>query len=389
MVLPLATGMSLTLVFLALKQESLKQAQAKALEEASESGPAVDSEKAAPAVVSERKEKKFVIWSRIDQKSCFKSIVTAGLEPVVVELKRDGDSLCTDVEAFERAIMEKGPDQILALFCTTSTFAPRVPDDVEAVSLLAKKYGLPFVVNNAYGLQCSKIMHSLEMAARKGRLDAVVQSTDKNFMVPVGGAILAAGSADRVGLLDKVSQCYPGRASGSAVLDLFITFLSMGSSGLSSLWKERKTLFEWFVGELKAVVAKHGLDVLGTQRGNKISVCVDLSALLSSASEGGTARISDVKELNALGAQLFNHRVSGPRVVACPAGSKKIDAYSFSNYGAHSDGYEKPYLATAAAMGATREELELFLTRLDEALTQFGGSGEADDAGGKKKGKKK
>ena len=33
-------------------------------------------------------------------------------------------------------------------------------------------------------------------AWRKGRVDAVVQSTDKNFMVPVGGAIVAAGKPD-------------------------------------------------------------------------------------------------------------------------------------------------------------------------------------------------
>jgi len=29
-------------------------------------------------------------------------------------------------------------------------------------------------------------------AWRKGRVDAVVQSMDKNFMVPVGGAVVAA-----------------------------------------------------------------------------------------------------------------------------------------------------------------------------------------------------
>lgn len=33
-------------------------------------------------------------------------------------------------------------------------------------------------------------------AWRKGRVDAVVQSTDKNFMVPVGGAVVAAGNQD-------------------------------------------------------------------------------------------------------------------------------------------------------------------------------------------------
>ena len=33
-------------------------------------------------------EKKYVIWSRIDQKTCLKAIDTANLIPVVVELKR-------------------------------------------------------------------------------------------------------------------------------------------------------------------------------------------------------------------------------------------------------------------------------------------------------------
>ena len=33
-------------------------------------------------------------------------------------------------------------------------------------------------------------------AWRKGRVDAVVQSTDKNFMVPVGGAVVAASKQD-------------------------------------------------------------------------------------------------------------------------------------------------------------------------------------------------
>ncbi len=44
-----------------------------------------------------------------------------------------------------------------------------------------------------------------------GRVDAVVQSTDKNFMVPVGGAIVAAGKG-QPNLLDAINKMYPGRA---------------------------------------------------------------------------------------------------------------------------------------------------------------------------------
>lgn len=41
-----------------------------------------------------------------------------------------------------------------------------------------------------------------------GRIDAFVQSLDKNFMVPVGGAIIAG--FDEVFIKD-ISKMYPGR----------------------------------------------------------------------------------------------------------------------------------------------------------------------------------
>lgn len=45
-------------------------------------------------------------------------------------------------------------------------------------------------------------------AWRKGRVDAVVQSTDKNFMVPVGGAVVAASKQDPslVAAVNKVTS---------------------------------------------------------------------------------------------------------------------------------------------------------------------------------------
>lgn len=113
------------------------------------------------------------------------------------------------------------PECVLCVFTTTSTFAPRTPDQVDMVAKvsklvglitmlrylmrqlypfssrnlytqLCKAYDIPHVVNNAYGLQCSKCCHLIEMGCRTGRIDFVVQSTDKNFMVPVGGAIVAS-----------------------------------------------------------------------------------------------------------------------------------------------------------------------------------------------------
>jgi len=38
------------------------------------------------------------------------------------------------------------------------------------------------VCNNAYGVQCKLCMKAIAAASRHGRLDAVIQSTDKNFL---------------------------------------------------------------------------------------------------------------------------------------------------------------------------------------------------------------
>ncbi len=56
---------------------------------------------------------------------------------------------------------------------------------------LCARFGVAHVVNNAYGLQSSSTCSLLNNAVRRGaRIDAVIASMDKNFMVPVGGAIV-------------------------------------------------------------------------------------------------------------------------------------------------------------------------------------------------------
>jgi O-phospho-L-seryl-tRNASec:L-selenocysteinyl-tRNA synthase len=79
--------------------------------------------------------KTIVLWSRIDQKSCFKAIQSAGLTCVVVETKLEGDAVVTDMEAMEAA-MKQYEGKVLAVITTTSCFAPRVPDMVDKVAKL-------------------------------------------------------------------------------------------------------------------------------------------------------------------------------------------------------------------------------------------------------------
>ena len=55
-------------------------------------------------------------------------------------------------------------------------------------------------------LNCS--LHIHWQAQRVGRVDVFVQSTDKNFMVPVGGAVVAAFDTS---LTEKIGKLYPGQ----------------------------------------------------------------------------------------------------------------------------------------------------------------------------------
>lgn len=47
---------------------------------------------------------------------------------MIIENILEGDELRTDVKGIERAITEKGGDNILCVMTTTSCFAPRAAD---------------------------------------------------------------------------------------------------------------------------------------------------------------------------------------------------------------------------------------------------------------------
>jgi O-phospho-L-seryl-tRNASec:L-selenocysteinyl-tRNA synthase len=52
-------------------------------------------------------------------------MVVAGLEPVVVPLKQQGDELLTDMHCLAEELRRVGPDSVVAIVSTTSCFAPR------------------------------------------------------------------------------------------------------------------------------------------------------------------------------------------------------------------------------------------------------------------------
>ncbi len=94
--MPLATGMSLSLTLLTLKHQKPKA--------------------------------EYVIWPRIDQKTCLKCIITSGLKPIVVPNIMEKDEIRTDLDTIEQLVVNTGPDSILCILSTTSCFAPRAPD---------------------------------------------------------------------------------------------------------------------------------------------------------------------------------------------------------------------------------------------------------------------
>jgi O-phospho-L-seryl-tRNASec:L-selenocysteinyl-tRNA synthase len=134
--------------------------------------------------------KNIVLWSRIDQKSCFKAIQTAGLECVIVPTTLEGDAVVTDLDALQKAL-EDYKGTVLAVITTASCFAPRVPDKVDQVAKLCRDADVYHIINSAYGLQCAVTSKLINRACVVGRVDAIVCSTDKNFLVPVGTLLLS------------------------------------------------------------------------------------------------------------------------------------------------------------------------------------------------------
>ncbi|KAL8455730.1 hypothetical protein Emag_000455 [Eimeria magna] len=300
-----------------------------------------------------------VVISRIDQKSCIKAVSHAGLKlKVVDQLVGNDGALVTDLDAIQKAIAEATP-RVLCVMSTTSSFAPRQPDLIPQIAEMCKRMDVFHLVNNAYGLQCSKCCALVEQACRVGQVDLVVSSCDKNFLTPVGGSLIYG--PDPL-LVANVSASYPGRASMSPILDLFITLLQMGQTGLQHLLRERKRLFLWFKEELVATCDPRGLRVLPSPH-NKISIALDLSAF----SKGG--REDTAKAISFLGSQLFLRRCSGLRVVVPSTAVTEIAGYPFRSFGSHCE-YPVPYCSVACAIGADEKELRLFLERFRHLVDQ-------------------
>lgn len=191
----------------------------------------------------------------------------------------------------------------------------------------------------------------------------LISSTDKNFMVPVGGSLVY--SPNKKSIVDKVNRMYPGRASGSPIVDLFITLLSLGETQFKALLQERKSNYKFLSEELQIWCEKHNEKMLKIPN-NKISLAVNISTLFEKSLRPNNLTPSF------LGSYLFSRRVSGVRIVQANAQETSVAGIGFKNYGSHCDSYAwLPYFNAAAAVGQTKEEISIFMAKLDEAYSKL------------------
>ena len=330
-ILPFATGMALTISFLTLRLLKPKA--------------------------------KYIIWSRIDQKTCLKCIITSGYEPIIINPipnPKNDYELETDIQGIKNSIDKYGVDNILCICSTTSCFAPRGYDNIEEISKICKEKNLFHIINNAYGIYCTKIIDMINKADKIGNVTLVVSSTDKNFMVPVGGSLVYSSNSEMV---EKLKKNYPGRASISPLLDLFISFLEMGKSKYKKLISERKEKYKILIKKIGEIADKYGEKVVALNN-NKISILFTLGKIVEKSGN------KDAKEI---GSMCFNRQISGVRVITSSKGqTKNIAGYDFLNYGSSCDNYKYlPYLTFSCAIGIIDEEIDGFVNKIDKIFESF------------------
>ncbi len=281
-------------------------------------------------------ERKYVLLMRCDQKSAPKAVKAAGLIGVTVEnnILNEGP-IVSDLENLYSTIQRISSKKILAVISTLSCFAPRNPDLISLISETCHKNSLFHIVNNAYGIQSKVCLDAInECVLNAGRrIDFVVSSTDKNFMVPVGGSIVFS---PRIQAVNQLSCLYPGRASIAPIVDLFITLLEMGISGLKDLLEQRLQNYAYLRVELEKIPKLRFIS--SPENDISIAIAFDESTLAGH-----------------FGAELFLRKVSGVRFL--PANS---------TFGQHFSHYPFAYFTVAASIGQSRKEIDLFLQKLRE-----------------------
>lgn len=283
--------------------------------------------------------KRKVLLPQVDHKSLLKSISFMGLKAKIIKGKIFKDAVRIPFEDIKKSL----DDDCFAIVSTTSFFPPRESDDIKEISKFAQENDLVHIIINAYGAQSPEWMKKIRASIDAGRVDVIIQSTDKNFLTPVGGAILASPSKE---IMVKISQTYAGRASATPVVNFLISVLSLGINGYHKLIAEQQQNRKILEEKLKLIADKINERILDIN--NPIAVALSLKNLKE-------------EQLYELGGALYNLRVTGPRVY-----NPKETAF-----GTCCENYPSPYIVMNAAIGAKKKDVELAVERFLKAYNQL------------------
>jgi O-phospho-L-seryl-tRNASec:L-selenocysteinyl-tRNA synthase len=297
-VFPMATGMTLALILCALRD------------------------------LTRRKE---VVYPQVDHKTPLKAIRLAGLQERIVKGEVYGDAVNVPTEEIEKAVNEN----TAAILSTTTFFSPRESDKIKDIARIAEEKEVPHIINNSFGVQSRDIMKLVRGAIDAGRVDAVVQSTDKNFLTPVGGAIVVS---PREEFLDAVSGSYAGRATAAPIVQFLAAILSIGLEGYEKLRTQQEENRKFLESALMEVAEKHSQRILNVY--NPISVAMTL--------EGRNAK--------KIGKALYTARVYGAR------------ALEKNDFGVCCPQYISSYINFDACIGTPKNDITLAIERLDAVL---------------------
>lgn len=294
-------------------------------------------------------QKPYILMTQIDHKSPKKGVEYVGGKILIVpghfgKNHWAEEGVFVSMKELENIYLEKA-DKIGAIVSSSAFFAPRVPDDLKKIARFAKEHNLIHIVNNAYGLQSARLVNHLRSAVDAGRIDAIVQSTDKCFLTPVGGAVIAASDPDLIG---SISNSYAGRASAAPVLHLLVSLLSLGKKGYLELMETQRYARNLLESEMKALAEEFGEKLIKCE--NPVSCALTLSNLSS-------------EDVGKLGGFLYNLRVTGPRVI-------NMSVNPFGSCTTQTE-LNHPYIVMNAAIGVEESHIISAIDRLQKAFTQL------------------
>ena len=283
--------------------------------------------------------KRKVIVPQVDHKSLLKAFDLMGMYPKIVKGKIFNDAVRVPIED----IINGYDEECFGIISLTSFFPPREHDNIKEISKFAKDRDLVHIIINAYGVQSPEWMKLIRAGIDAGRVDAIIQSTDKNMLTPIGGAVIAS---PREEIITKISQAYAGRASATPVVNFLISMLSLGVKGYENMLAEQQRNRKLLEEKLQKLAQKLNERLLSIY--NPVAVAMTLNHLKE-------------ENLTALGGALYNLRVTGPRVY-----NPKQNVF-----GTCSDDYKQPYIVMNAAIGAKDKDITLAVERLEKAYFQI------------------